>query len=131
MVKLYFHANFMQKMTTLIVGASPNETRYSHKAALHLSAKGYPFVLLGVQKGEIAGRPILDGFPDLTDIDTVTLYLNPARQEAYYDYILGLNPRRIIFNPGTENVDFLRIAQAKGIVCVYACTLVLLATDVY
>ncbi len=123
--------NFMEKTTTLILGASTNEARYSYKAAHHLAAKGYKFALLGVQQGEVLGQPILNDFPDFSDIDTVTLYVNPTRQAEYYDYILGLNPRRIIFNPGTENADFVAIAQAKGIICDYACTLVLLATETY
>ena len=121
----------MQKDKTLIIGASTNEERYSNKAAHHLAAHNYAFVLLGVQKGEVLGQPILNGFPELADIDTVTLYLNPLRQAEYYDYILSLNPRRIIFNPGTENAELVAIAQAKGIVCDYACTLVLLATGEY
>ncbi len=118
-------------MTTLIIGASTNTERYSNKAAHHLAAHNYKFVLLGVQKGEILGQPILNGFPQLDDIDTVTLYLNPSRQVEYYDYILSLKPRRIIFNPGTENADFVALAQAKGILSEYACTLVLLATGDY
>ena len=121
----------MATLKTLIVGASTNSERYSNKAAHHLAAHRYEFVLLGVQQGEILGQPILNGFPELENIDTVTLYLNSSRQADYYDYIFSLNPRRIIFNPGTENAEFVALAQAKNIVCEYACTLVLLATGAY
>jgi predicted CoA-binding protein len=118
-------------MTTLIIGASTNTERYSNKAAHHLAARNYEFVLLGLQKGEVLGHAILNGFPELDGIDTVTLYLNPQRQAEYYDYILRLKPRRIIFNPGTENAELVAIAEAEGIICIYACTLVLLATGNY
>jgi uncharacterized protein len=118
-------------MKTLVLGASTKPDRYSHKAALRLLQHGHDIVLIGVQQGEIQGQAILNGEPDLFDIDTVTMYINPARQTDYYDYLLGLQPRRIIFNPGTENLELAALAAAKGIQTEEACTLVLLATGAY
>ena len=118
-------------MKTLIIGASVNPDRYSYKAARSLTAHRHEIVLLGAKKGELFGQPILEGFPAFEGIDTVTLYLNPTRQEAYYDYILELAPRRILFNPGTENPAFVLLATQAGITCENACTLVLLATNTF
>ena len=64
-------------------------------------------------------------------IDTVTLYVGPQRQPAYYDYILSLKPRRVIFNPGTENEEFYKILKDNNIEAEVACTLVLLGTGQY
>jgi uncharacterized protein len=118
-------------MKTLVIGASTNPERYSFKATVSLLRHGFSAVPLGVQQGEIMGLPILNGQPELTDIDTVTLYLNPQRQQDYYSYIIGLEPRRIIFNPGTENPEFELLAQAQGIQTERACTLVLLSMGTY
>jgi predicted CoA-binding protein len=86
---------------------------------------------LGLKEGNINGIPIETTKKIFKDIDTVTLYLNPERQQEYYEYILSLHPNRIIFNPGTENDEFSRIAQENGIPTFEACTLVLLATGQY
>jgi uncharacterized protein len=118
-------------MKTLIIGASPNPERYAYKAAALLQQQSYEVVLLGLRKSEILGLPIQTDFPAFTDIDTVTLYLNPERQEAYYTYIIGLQPRRIIFNPGTENAELAHLAKANNIITECACTLVLLRRGAY
>lgn len=118
-------------MHTLVIGASTNPDRVSFAAIHRLVAAGHPVTALGLRAGEVAGIPIRTDRPDLTDIDTVTLYLNATNQADWYDYILALRPRRIIFNPGTENPAFFRAAQLAGIEAEYACTLVLLATDGY
>ncbi len=115
-------------MKTLVLGASPNPDRYAYKAVYSLMSHGHEVVPVGVKKGEVNGLAILNGFPELKDIDTVTLYINPVIQKGWYDYIIGLHPRRIIFNPGTENPELLKIAEANGIQTITACTLVMLAT---
>ena len=116
---------------TLVIGASTNETRYSNIATHRLLSQGHEVVLVGNKKGEIENITIHDDKPFFENIDTVTLYVNPQNQEAYYDYILNLKPKRIIFNPGTENVSFVALANEQGIETEYACTLVLLATGGY
>jgi uncharacterized protein len=118
-------------MKTLIIGASPNPERYAYKAAMLLQAHKHEINLLGLRESEVSGVPIQTGFPAFTDIDTVTLYLNAERQEAYYTYIIALQPRRIIFNPGTENAELVHLAKANNIMTEYACTLVLLRMGVY
>lgn len=116
---------------TLILGASTNPDRYSNLAANRLVANGHPIVNVGLKSGEVAGSPIEK--PELihTDLDTITLYLSPQNQVAYYDYILKSKPKRIIFNPGTENPELESLAEAKGIETTEACTLVLLSTGQY
>jgi len=116
---------------TLILGASTNPSRYSNLAAQRLVAKGHPIVNVGLKAGEVAGVAIEK--PELihTDLDTITLYLGPQNQPEYYDYILKSKPKRIIFNPGTENSELEELAEAQGIECTEACTLVLLSTGQY
>ena len=113
------------------MGASTNPIRYSNAAVQRLAQDGFEVVPVGVREGEISGVAIEQGKPALEDIHTITLYLNPQRQQEYYDYILSLNPQRIIFNPGTENPELMRLAQDKGIEVEMACTLVMLAVGQY
>lgn len=116
---------------TLVLGASTNPSRASYQAVHRLLNNGHEPVLVGIKKGEVAGIPILHGEPVLEDIDTITLYMNPVRQQPLYDYILDLAPQRIIFNPGTENAELIRLAREKGIEVEVACTLVMLASAQY
>lgn len=118
-------------MKTLIIGASTNPERYSYKAAKNLLTHQHEIVLLGLKEGELDGHKILSGFPVLQDIDTITLYVGPSNQTVYYDYILSLKPRRVIFNPGTENSEFQDLLAKNGIMPEVACTLVLLSTGQY
>ena len=118
--------------TTLIIGASTNEERYSFKAFYKLRAAKYTVYALGFQKGMLENTPIhTEHQATWNEVDTVTLYLGPARQENYYDYLINLNPRRIIFNPGTENESFEKRLRDAGIQTEQSCTLVLLATNQY
>ena len=117
--------------TTLIIGASSNPARYSYMAALRLMAMGHPVLLLGRKKGFALEKEIYQEKISWKDIDTVTLYINPTHQLEYYDYIISLNPKRVIFNPGTENSEFANILVHKNIVPIEACTLVMLATGQY
>ena len=117
----------MSEKKTLVLGASENPDRYSHKAALALAAKRHPVVLIGRRAGQISSIPIITGQPDLREIHTITLYLNPQNQKEWYNYILALKPHRIIFNPGAENPELMKKAMDQGIVCENACTLVMLS----
>jgi len=119
------------KTKTLIIGASVNPDRYSYKAAERLLANGHAIYMLGARAGTLFDLPIEVAPLPYTDVDTVTLYLGPANQPDYYDYILSLHPRRVIFNPGTENPPFAARLRAAGIVGEEACTLVLLSTNAY
>jgi predicted CoA-binding protein len=116
---------------TLIIGASTNPERYSFKAANMLTRYGHEIAQLGLKTGIVAENEIMVGKPDLKDIDTVTLYLNAQNQKEWYDYILKLKPKRIIFNPGTENMELEELAKKNGIEPMEACTLVLLSTAQY
>ena len=121
----------MQTLTTLVLGASPNPERYSFLATNLLHEKGHTVYPFGIKKGQIGDIIILNEWPKAGTIDTVTLYVGPGGQAEYYDAILSLSPRRIIFNPGTENPIFLAMAQENGMETIEACTLVMLKTGQY
>jgi len=116
---------------TLVLGASDNPSRYSYLAVNRLRSQGYPVVAIGKKNSMVAGVPIEKEKKYWENIDTVTLYLNPAHQQEYYDYIVSLQPKRIIFNPGAENDELAELASRNGIKPVEACTLVLLSTGQY
>lgn len=113
---------------TVIIGASDNSNRYSYIAANRLVAHGHEVVPIGIKKGRVAGLDIITDHPALEQVDTITMYINPQRQPAYYDYILSLHPKRVIFNPGTENEELEEMLQQQGIQTMEACTLVMLST---
>ena len=119
------------KSKTLVLGASTNPNRYSNIAIKRLIGKELPVVALGLGKGKIGNFIIDDKKQDYKNIDTVTLYLNKKRQEEYYNYIIGLEQRRVIFNPGTENMEFVKLLKENNIETEIACTLVLLSTNQY
>ena len=121
----------MAQKKTLVLGASENPERYSNLALRRLRSKGHPVVAVGRKPGRVEDVEIQTAPGDWQDIDTVTLYLNPANQKPYYDYLLRLKPRRIIFNPGAENPELAARAQESGIEPVMACTLVMLGTGQY
>lgn len=118
------------KKHVLIVGASSNPSRYAYTAAKMFQERGFEFILIGIKKGEVLGQPIVDlkEKPDLKGIDTITLYIGAANQQEWIDYLLGLNPNRIIFNPGAENPEFAKQAKANGVNVLNACNLVMLST---
>jgi hypothetical protein len=116
---------------TVVLGATPNPDRYAYLAVAQLREKGFTPIPVGVRRGEIEGIEIVQGTPELDEVHTVTLYLNPERQQDYYNYILGLKPQRIIFNPGTENTELARKAREAGIEVTVACTLVMLSIGAY
>jgi predicted CoA-binding protein len=121
----------MSTKKTLVLGASENPARYSNLAIKKLRDHEHPVIAIGKKKGMVGDIPVITAQQHFDDIDTVTLYLNPANQKVYYDYILSLRPRRIIFNPGTENEELYELALQNGILPREACTLVLLSTGQY
>lgn len=121
----------MDKKKTLVLGASDNPARYSYMAIDRLRANGHSVVAVGRKQTVVKDVMVETEIKTTQDIDTVTLYLNPDNQQPYYDEILALQPRRIIFNPGTENQELADLASSKGIAVMEACTLVMLATHQY
>ncbi|HRO47384.1 CoA-binding protein [Agriterribacter sp.] len=120
-----------EKKKTLILGASPNPQRYSYLALDRLRNAGHEVVAIGKKSATVKDVTVDTEKKAYPGVHTVTLYLNPDHQKEYYDYILSLHPRRIIFNPGAENEALQRIANEKGIETLEACTLVLLSTGQY
>ena len=120
-------------MNTVIVGATPNTSRYAYMAAERLTQHQHNIVPIGIKKGQVFGKeilPIRDN-PQISNVDTITMYIGPQHQAEYIDYLLSLKPRRILFNPGTENDDFMEKARTMGIEVVEGCTLVMLGAGTY
>lgn len=118
-------------MKTLVIGATTNKERYAYKAIHSLVDKSHQVVAVGVKSGMALDVTIETEKIPFKGIDTVTLYVNPTVQKDYYDYIISLHPRRVIFNPGTENPEFYQFLTENNIQYEVACTLVLLATNQY
>jgi uncharacterized protein len=118
---------------TVIIGATNDPSRYAYLAARMLKQYNHEIVPVGIKKGEVFGTEIQDirQRPVIPDVDTITMYIGPQRQPEWYDYILSLKPKRIIFNPGTENDTLEQMAEAKGIEVVEGCTLVMLRSYQY
>ncbi len=117
------------KKKTLVLGATTNPERFAYMAVRKLKYSNVPVVAVGLREGEISGVRIEKPFPKFEDIHTVTLYIGPKNLPAYYDYILGLKPSRVIFNPGTESPEFAGILEAAGIEVVHACTLIMISNN--
>lgn len=118
-------------MKTVLIGASTNPDRYAYKATISLQKHGHEVFLLGIKEGQVNGNAIQTTKPLLTDIDTVILYIGPQHQAEWTDYLLALKPRRIIFNPGTENEGLEQLAQNTGIETIEGCTLVMLSVGTF
>lgn len=120
-----------EKKKTLVLGASDNPSRYSYLAIHRLRSRNIPVAAIGNRHMMIADVDVVTEKIKFPDIDTITLYLNPLHQEEYYNYIISLKPRRILFNPGTENNELAILARENNILTIEACTLVLLSTSQY
>ncbi len=116
---------------TLVIGASENPERYSYKAICALRKHNHDVVALAKKTGKVDGVKIETEFPVMQDIHTVTLYVGPQRQPEYYSEIIKLKPKRVVFNPGTENPEFVAMLEENGIKAEVACTLVLLSIGSY
>lgn len=116
---------------TVVIGASNDPNRYAFRATVALQREEYEVVPVGLTEGEICEIKILTGKPDIECVDTVTLYVNPRHQPYWYDYIIGLKPKRVIFNPGTENPAFEKMLHQNNIETLEACTLVMLSIGNY
>lgn len=118
-------------MKTLVIGASEDPSRYANKAIRMLLDYEHEVLAIASRKGSVQGIVFHTEKVNFEGVDTVTLYINPQIQTSYYSYIQDLKPRRVIFNPGTENQEFIEILQQVGVECVEACTLVMLRTNQY
>lgn len=124
--------NRVMSKKTIVLGASLNESKYSNQAIHLLTQAGHDVTAIGRSTGQIGPIDVQQDLPKaINDLDTITLYLNPTHQSSYYNHILMLKPKRIIFNPGTENDELAHLAQEAGISTENACTLVLLRTQQY
>ncbi len=118
---------------TLVIGASPDPSRFAYLACSRLEQYGMNWLPMGIKKGDVFGKTIIDmqTRSGISHVDTLTLYVGTRNQSEWEDYWLSLNPRRIIFNPGTENPQLARKAKAQGIEVIQGCTLVMISTGQY
>jgi predicted CoA-binding protein len=116
---------------TVVIGASPNPERYAYKATISLLNHGHDAIPVGLRGGEIAGVKIITEKPFIDEVDTVTLYVGPHNQISWQDYIISLKPKRVVFNPGTENDEFEKLLTKNKIEVLEACTLVMLSIGNY
>lgn len=116
-----------------MLGATTDPSRYAYLAAERLKDHNVPFELVSIKKGELFGREFLDlkTKQKIDNVHTITLYIGAVRLAEWVDYILSLSPKRIIFNPGTENMELAKAAETEGIETVFGCTLVMLSTGQY
>lgn len=121
----------MHNKRTLVIGVSLKPNRYSNIAVQRLRDNKIPTIAFGLKQGKVAGVSIETELLNYKDIHTITLYINAQRQKKYYEYILSLNPKRVLFNPGTENIEFMAILDANNIAYEIACTLTLLILNQY
>jgi len=131
LITFVLYSEIMKNKKTLVLGATTKPERYAFRAINILTQKGHTVLAIGQNAGEVAGVKIHTKAIPVTNIDTVTLYLNPVRQRDYYNYIVEAQPKRVIFNPGTENPELYQLLELNNIKVEVACTLVLLATNQY
>ncbi len=120
-----------ERKKTVVLGASPNPVRFSHKAVKSLLRHDEKVIAVGFREGLIVEEEILTGQPHIEGVHTVSIYIGSSRQTDYYDYIISLKPKRVIFNPGTVNPEFMARLKGEGIEPVSECMLVLLNDGVY
>lgn len=119
----------MNKEKVVVIGASNNPERYSHRALLLLRKHGHAVVPVHPKLAEIEGIPVVADVGLISGpVDTVTMYVGPAISSGLQDKLVALKPGRVIFNPGAENASLAQALQKAGIACEEACTLVLLNT---
>ncbi len=113
----------------VVIGASANEERYSNKAMKMLLEYGHTPIPVASAVDSILDKKAYARVSDVTEqIDTIAMYIGPARQAGIFAQIIDLKPKRVIFNPGTENPAEYPRLKAAGIEPIEACTLVLLRT---
>jgi predicted CoA-binding protein len=121
----------IMKKKTVVLGATDNPDRFAYRAAHSLVRHGHEIEPVGIKHGMVAGKEIINDKRPIADVDTVTLYVGSRNLPEWYNYIMDLNPRRIIFNPGTEDDELVRLAEEKGIQTVEGCTLIMLSAGMY
>lgn len=131
MITFVKYLKMMKNKKTLVLGATTKPDRYAFRAINMLVEKGHTVLAIGQNTGEVAGVKIYTKAIPVKNVDTVTLYLNPTRQRDYYNYIIEAQPKRVVFNPGTENPELYQLLELNNIKAEVACTLVLLATNQY
>jgi len=131
LAKHYLVSSVDTMKRTIVLGASPNPDRYSHKAVIALDEKNHEVFPIGIREGKIKDIDIITDLPKIAYVHTITIYLKAMNQKDYYEYIINTKPKRIIFNPGAENLELSQLALSKGIKVEDACTLVMLKLSTF
>lgn len=117
------------KQHVAVLGASDKPQRYSYMAAQLLREHGHMVHPVTHRRINVEEGRVYEKVSEIpSDIDTLTLYLNPQHQKIHLDDILSKKPRRIIVNPGTECDEHEKLFREAGIDVDRACTLVMLRT---
>lgn len=116
--------------TIVLLGASFNPSCPGYMAGKFLHNKGFQLHAVAQKKGQLDGLDIHDASNPPDHADTISVFLNQGRQKNYYDYILNLHPKRIIFNPGTENPELIELATQRNIQIIKGCTIAMLMNGV-
>jgi len=119
-------------MKVALLGASNKPDRYAYRALKNLLVAGHEVYPVNPALKEIEGTKVYAKLSDIPEkIDTLTLYVGPERNILMKDEIIALKPRRVVFNPGTENPALQEALQAAGIFPQVACTLVMLSINTF
>ena len=118
-------------MNVVVIGASLNPRRYAFHTVKLLNEKGHKVFAVGLQTGKIDDVEIATSLGEPKNVDTVTLYINPSIQPEYYQQIIEMKPKRVIFNPGSENTELVNLLKANRIDYTFSCTLIMLRTDTF
>ncbi|MGM0612939.1 MAG: CoA-binding protein [Bacteroidota bacterium] len=116
---------------TIVLGVSPDPKKRAHRVCKKLMEKGHTIVPLGIREGKVNNIPIITNTNNPQKAHTIVIFLRASRQKAWLSYILASNPKRIIFNPGSENPELVEIAKEREIDVLYGCTLLMLSSNRY
>lgn len=113
--------------TTAIIGASPKPERYSYKAMKMLEEYGHKVHLVTPKTSPIEDHPVYASLQDVPeDLDTVTMYVGEKTSDQLVNDLISKSPKRVIFNPGSENRRLEAELKKRNIEVVHGCTLVML-----
>ena len=120
---------FAMSKQVVILGASDKPERYSNMAFHLLKKYGHTPILVSPNLKELDGMHVHKNLSEVQASDTLTVYISPATSSLLMDEILNFPAKRVIFNPGSENIDLMNKLREQGKEVVEGCTLVMLRTN--
>ena len=114
----------------VVLGASPEKERYSNRALHQLKKGGFQIIGVNPKYKTIENFDCVPKLKNVSgQVDTLTVYVNPAISSQMEKDFIALKPRRVVFNPGSENSRLQKLLQKENIEVLEACTLVMLSTN--